>query len=70
MAAGCWLLAVTGFATSIDALVVGVGQAVGLATMSMVTIGAVIGQRAEIAGGVVLIMVGSAMLYEHLSAVA
>lgn len=87
---GFWLLAITGFATSIDALVVGVGlafvdvniwvaaAAIGLATMTMVTIGVmlgrvigtVIGQRAEIAGGVVLILVGSAILYEHLSAVA
>ncbi|MEB0045226.1 MULTISPECIES: manganese efflux pump MntP [unclassified Pseudomonas] len=84
---GFWLLAVTGFATSIDALAVGVGLAfvnvniwlaaglIGLATMTMVTIGvmlgrvigSVIGKRAEIAGGVVLIIVGSAILYEHLS---
>ena len=87
---GFWLLAVTGFATSIDALAVGVGlafvnvniwvaaSAIGLATMTMVTlgvmlgraIGTVMGQRAEALGGVVLIIVGSAILYEHLSAVA
>lgn len=87
---GFWLLAATGFATSIDALAVGVGlafvnvniwvaaTAIGLATMTMVTlgvmlgraIGTVMGQRAEILGGVVLIIVGSTILYEHLSAVA
>ncbi|OLF54713.1 manganese efflux pump MntP family protein [Pseudomonas chlororaphis] len=85
---GFWLLAVTGFATSIDALAVGVGlafvnvniwvaaTAIGLATMTMVTlgvmlgraIGTVMGQRAEILGGIVLIIVGSSILYEHLSA--
>jgi putative Mn2+ efflux pump MntP len=87
---GFWLLAVTGLATSIDALAVGVGlafvnvniwvaaSAIGLATMTMVTlgvmlgraIGTVMGQRAEVLGGVVLIIVGSGILYEHLSAVA
>jgi putative Mn2+ efflux pump MntP len=85
-----WRLAVTGFATSIDAMAVGVGlafadaniaivaPAIGFATFAMVTIGimvgrgvgAVMGKRAEIAGGVVLIAVGSAILYEHLTAVA
>jgi putative Mn2+ efflux pump MntP len=30
----------------------------------------VVGQRAEIVGGVVLIIVGSTILYEHLSAAA
>lgn len=84
---GFWLLAVTGFATSIDALAVGVGLAfvevnilvaalaIGLATTTMVTlgvmlgraIGTVMGQRAEIVGGVVLIIVGATILYEHLS---
>ncbi|WP_297838921.1 manganese efflux pump MntP [Pseudomonas sp.] len=84
------ILAVTAFATSIDALAVGVGLAfvdvnivvaalaIGLATTTMVTIGVmlgrvlgnVVGQRAEIVGGVVLIIVGSTILYEHLSAVA
>lgn len=87
---GFWLLAVTGFATSIDALAVGVGlafvnvniwvaaSAIGLATMTMVTlgvmlgraIGTVMGQRAEALGGLVLIIVGCAILYEHLSAMA
>ena len=72
------MLAVTGFATSIDAMVVGVGLAllhasiaivapvIGLCTFVMVTIGimlgrvlgTLIGKRAEIAGGVVLIIVG------------
>jgi putative Mn2+ efflux pump MntP len=84
------ILAVTAFATSIDALAVGVGlafvdvnilvaaAAIGLATMTMVTVGVmlgrvlgtVVGKRAEILGGVVLIMVGAAILYEHLTAVA
>ena len=75
---GFWMLAVTGFATSIDAMVVGVGLSllhasiaivapvIGLCTFVMVTIGimlgrvlgTLIGKRAEIAGGVVLIIVG------------
>ena len=82
------VLAVTAFATSIDALAVGVGlafvdvnifvaaAAIGLATMTMVTIGVmlgrvlgnVVGKRAEIVGGVVLMLVGATILYEHLSA--
>ncbi len=81
-----WLLVLTGFATSIDALVVGVGLAfadssivapavaIGIATLSMVTlglligrrIGAVVGKRAEIFGGLVLIAVGCLTLWEHL----
>ncbi|TBU91241.1 manganese efflux pump MntP [Phytopseudomonas dryadis] len=80
-----FILAVTAFATSIDALAVGIGlafvevniliaaAAIGLATMTMVTIGVmlgralgtVVGQRAEIIGGVVLILVGASILYEH-----
>ena len=83
-----WILAVTALATSIDALAVGVGLAfvdvniflaagaIGLATMTMVTLGtmlgralgAVTGKRAEMVGGVVLILVGATILYEHLSA--
>ncbi|MBB3103198.1 manganese efflux pump MntP [Azomonas macrocytogenes] len=83
-----WVLALTGIATSIDALAVGVtlafvdvsivetALAIGLATTLMVTIGvmlghtigAVIGKRAEILGGIVLIAVGAAVLFEHLSA--
>jgi putative Mn2+ efflux pump MntP len=47
---------------------------IGIATMVMVTIGvmlgrvlgAVIGRRAEIAGGVILIAIGSTILAEHL----
>lgn len=81
-----WLLAVTGFATSIDAMAVGAGLAfvdvniystalaIGLATMLMVTIGVmvgrllghVVGRRAEMLGGVVLIGIGSTILAEHL----
>jgi putative Mn2+ efflux pump MntP len=80
------MLAVTGFATSIDAMAAGVGLAfvdinifstaatIGLATMVMVTLGvmlgrvlgAVVGQRAEIAGGVILIGVGGVILAQHL----
>ena len=85
-----WTLAITGFATSIDAMAVGVGLAfinvniawtalaIGLATMTMVTLGvmvgrvlgAVIGKRAEILGGVVLIGIGFFILYEHLNGMA
>lgn len=83
------ILAVTAFATSIDALVVGVGlafvdvnilvaaAAIGVATTVMVTVGVmlgrvlgiVVGKRAEIIGGFVLMLVGATILYEHLSAV-
>lgn len=82
-----WLLAITGFATSIDAMAVGVGlafidsniwvvaSAIGLATFTMVTIGVmvgrsvgtVVGKRAELLGGLVLIVIGSLILYEHLT---
>jgi putative Mn2+ efflux pump MntP len=82
-----WVLAVTGLATSIDAMAVGaslafievdivpVAVAIGLATFTMVTIGvllgrvlgAVAGKRAEIVGGLVLIGIGSVILYEHLA---
>jgi manganese efflux pump family protein len=81
-----WVLALTGFATSIDAMAVGVGLAfinvnilstaatIGVATMIMVTLGVmvgrflgvVVGQKAEMAGGVILIGVGSTILAEHL----
>lgn len=81
-----WLLALTGLATSIDAMAVGAGlafvdvniystaAAIGLATMAMVTIGVMLGRvighvagrRAEMAGGVVLIGIGSIILAEHL----
>lgn len=85
-----WLLAVTGFATSIDAMVVGVGLAImdadivvtalaiGFSTFVMVTIGVMLGRvlgliagkRAEVVGGLILIGIGSLILYEHLSAAA
>ncbi|MFA7668374.1 MAG: manganese efflux pump MntP [Burkholderiaceae bacterium] len=82
-----WLLAATGFATSIDAMAVGVSlafidnnilitaAAIGCATMLMVTLGVMLGRLlgvvagkwAEIIGGLALIGIGSAILYEHLS---
>jgi|SRR5690606_2972909 len=81
-----WILAVTAFATSIDALAVGLGLAfvdvnillasgaIGLATFIMVTIGVILGRaigtafgkKAEIVGGLVLILVGTSILYEHI----
>lgn len=87
---GFWLLAVTGFATSIDAMAVGVGlaflnvsilpvaAAIGLATFVMVAIGVmvgrvlgnVVGRWAEAIGGLLLIGIGSVILYEHLTAIA
>ena len=83
-----WNLAATGFATSIDAMAVGVGlafvdvpiavvaAAIGTATFAMVTagimlgrvLGSAVGKRAEIAGGLVLIAIGCAIVYEHLFA--
>ncbi|MEE1920804.1 manganese efflux pump MntP [Pseudomonas sp. 148P] len=85
-----FILAVTAFATSIDAMAVGVGlafvnvnilvaaAAIGLATLVMVTLGvmlgrvlgAVVGKRAEIVGGIVLMLVGATILYEHLMGAA
>lgn len=82
------LLALTGFATSIDAMAVGVGlafvnvdvlpvaAAVGVTTMVMVTfgtmlgrvLGTVAGKRAEIGGGILLIIIGSVILHSHLTA--
>jgi len=82
-----WLLAVTGFATSIDAMAVGVGLAfidanivttagaIGLSTFIMVTLGVMVGRglgklvgkRAELVGGLVLIAIGSLILYEHIA---
>lgn len=79
-------LAVTGFATSIDAMAVGASlaflgsdiavtaAAIGFSTFVMVTIGvmvgrglgAIAGKRAEMVGGVVLIAIGSLILYEHI----
>jgi len=83
-----WVLALTGLATSIDALAVGVGlafvdvhigwvaAAIGLATFLMVTLGVMLGRalgviagkRAEMLGGLLLIGIGTAILFEHLSA--
>ena len=85
---GIFSIALTGLATSIDALAVGVGLAfidvnivlvavvIGLCTWTMVTIGImmgrifgkIVGKRAEMFGGIVLIIVGASILYEHLSA--
>ena len=87
---GFWRLAVTGFATSIDAMAVGIGLAfldvnivvvaltIGACTLVMVTLGimlghvlgTLVGKRAEIVGGLVLIAVGVAIAYEHTSAAA
>jgi putative Mn2+ efflux pump MntP len=83
-----WLLAITGFATSIDAMVVGASLAfidanifttagaIGLSTFIMVTLGVMlgrglgqlVGKRAELVGGLVLIGIGATILYEHLGA--
>jgi putative Mn2+ efflux pump MntP len=84
------VLAITAFATSIDAMAVGVSlafidvniiataAAIGFATFTMVTIGVMlgralgllVGKRAEMLGGVVLITIGSYILYEHLNGLA
>ena len=84
------VLAITAFATSIDAMAVGVSLAfidvsiivtavaIGVATFTMVTIGVmlgrvlgvVVGKRSEIFGGIVLIGIGSYILYEHLNGLA
>ena len=83
-----WVLALTGLATSIDALAVGVGlafvdvhigwvaAAIGMATFVMVALGvmlgrvlgAIAGKRAEILGGLLLIGIGTAIVFEHLEA--
>ncbi|MEN3275243.1 MAG: manganese efflux pump family protein [Massilia sp.] len=80
-------LALTGMATSVDALIVGAGlafidanilvtaAAIGFATFVMVTLGvmlgrglgALVGKRAELVGGIVLIVIGSLILYDHLT---
>lgn len=62
----------------IDADIVSTAAAIGLATMLMVTLGvmlgrvlgAVAGRRAEIAGGLILIGIGTMILIEHLSGAA
>jgi putative Mn2+ efflux pump MntP len=83
-----WILAMTGFATSIDAMAVGVGLAfldvpivpialaIGFATFVMVTIGVMVGRVlgtiagrwAEAIGGVLLILIGATILYNHFAA--
>jgi len=85
-----WTLAATGLATSIDAAAVGVSLAfldvhigvvalvIGLCTLTMVTLGimlgrvlgTLVGKRAEIVGGVILIIIGASILYEHLHGAA
>ncbi|MDG0384502.1 manganese efflux pump MntP [Klebsiella pneumoniae] len=82
---GFWLLVTTAFATSLDAMAVGVGLAflqvsivttalaIGCATFIMSTlgmmvgrfIGPLLGKRAEILGGIVLIGIGSGILWSH-----
>lgn len=82
---GFWLLVNTAFATSLDAMAVGVGLAflqvsivttalaIGCATFIMSTlgmmvgrfIGPLLGKRAEILGGIVLIGIGSEILWSH-----
>ncbi|WP_196363165.1 manganese efflux pump, partial [Pseudomonas savastanoi] len=60
----------------VDVNIVIAALAIGLATTVMVTIGVMlgrvlgtmVGKRAEIVGGIVLIIVGATILYEHLSA--
>ena len=59
----------------VDVNILVASAAIGLATMTMVTIGmmlgrvlgTVVGKRAEMVGGVVLMLVGATILYEHLS---
>ena len=80
---GFWLLVTTAFATSLDAMAVGVGLAflqvniiatalaIGCATFTMSTlgimvgrfIGPLLGKRAEILGGIVLIGIGAQILW-------
>ena len=82
---GFWLLVTTAFATSLDAMAVGVGLAflqvsivttalaIGCATFIMSTlgmmvgrfIGPLLGKRAEILGGIVLIGIGREILWSH-----
>ncbi len=82
-----WSLALTGFATSIDAMAVGVGLAflevnifllaavIGFCTFLMVTVGVMlgrvlgqrIGDKAEILGGLILILVGVMIAVEHIN---
>lgn len=84
------VLAITAFATSIDAMAVGVSlafvnvsilvtaAAIGFTTFIMVIIGVMlgrvmgqlVGKRSELAGGIILIGIGSFILYEHLKGLA
>lgn len=84
---GFWRLALTGLATSIDAMAVGVGLAflevniflvaavIGFCTFLMVTIGVMLGRvlgqkvgdKAEILGGLILILVGVMIAVEHIN---
>jgi putative Mn2+ efflux pump MntP len=60
----------------VDVNILVAAAAIGLATMTMVTLGmmlgralgTVVGKRAEMVGGGVLMLVGATILYEHLSA--
>ena len=60
----------------VDTPIAVVAMIIGLCTFSMVTLGimlghvlgAVVGKRAEVIGGIILIGVGAVILYEHLSA--
>ncbi len=60
----------------VDIPIAVVAVVIGLCTFSMVTLGimlgrvlgAMVGKRAEVIGGVILIGVGAAILYEHISA--
>ena len=62
----------------LDVDIVPIAAAIGLATFSMVTLGVMVGRvlgtllgkRAEIAGGLALVGIGCAILYEHLRAAA
>lgn len=82
---GFWLLVTTAFATSLDAMAVGISLAflqvniiataltIGCATLIMSTlgvmlgrfIGPLLGKRAEIAGGCILIGIGCEMMWGH-----
>ena len=62
----------------LDAPILLVAAVIGLCTMVMVTVGimlgralgVVVGKRAELVGGVVMILIGSTILYEHLAVAA
>lgn len=85
---GLVVLAVAGFATSIDAFAAGVSLAfidaaivdvsiaIGVATFAAVTVGVLLGRHlgqamgraAEFVGGLILVGIGLSILYQHLSA--